>query len=151
MTHKEKKNNKPYTTETPKNNQDLTFGNLGIAPKLLETLNNLGFKTPTPIQYKAIPTAIEGKDIIGIAQTGTGKTLAFGIPVIQRILQSPKGGGIIILPTRELAIQVDEALMKIGRSLGLKTAVLIGGSSMYAQVKMIKNNPHIIIGTPGRI
>lgn len=127
------------------------FGGLGIAPKFLETLERMGFKEPTPIQYKTIPVTIEGKDVIGIAQTGTGKTLAFGIPMIQRIMQERNGKGMIILPTRELAIQVEETLRKIGRNFGLKTAVLIGGASMRYQVQAIRNNPHVVIGTPGRI
>ena len=92
----------------------LDFHGLGIAPKLLSVLERLKFTTPTPIQHQSIPVAIEGKDIIGIAQTGTGKTLAFGIPMIQRLAHH-KGKGLIILPTRELAIQVDEVLQKIGR------------------------------------
>ena len=127
------------------------FGGLGIAPQMLSVLAQLNFKTPTPIQRKAIPIAIEGKDIVGIAQTGTGKTLALGIPMIQRILQANRGKGLIILPTRELAIQINEMLQKIGRPFGLKTAVLIGGSSMGQQVQAIRNKPHIVIGTPGRV
>ena len=127
------------------------FGGLGIAPKMLEVLAQLNFKTPTPIQRKAIPIAIEGKDIVGIAQTGTGKTLALGIPMIQRIFQLNKGKGLIILPTRELALQSNEMLLKIGRPFGLKTAVLIGGSSIGQQIQAIRNRPHIIIGTPGRV
>jgi ATP-dependent RNA helicase RhlE len=138
---------------------EITFGGLGIAPKILDTLLSLGFKTPTSIQHKAIPVAVEGKDIIGIAQTGTGKTLAFGIPLVQQILKSgdPSAGsgrvekGLIILPTRELALQVNESLQKIGRSFGLKTAVLIGGASTHLQKRELSYNPHIIIGTPGRI
>jgi len=127
-----------------------SFTGLGIAPRLLDIIANLKFTTPTPIQEKAIPVAIEGKDIIGIAQTGTGKTLAFGVPMIQRIGQT-KTMGLIILPTRELALQVEEMLHKVGRSLGLKTALLIGGMSMRPQMSAIHRNPHIIIGTPGRI
>jgi len=142
-----------------KNEAEMTFGGLGIAPKILDVILKMGFKIPTSIQHKAIPSAIEGKDIIGIAQTGTGKTLAFGIPLIQRILNTGNpsagsgraGNGLIVLPTRELALQVDEAIQKIGRGFGIKTAVLIGGASMYNQVYSIRNNPHIIIGTPGRI
>jgi len=88
--------------------------------------------------------------MIGIAQTGTGKTLAFGIPMIQRLAQV-KGRGLIVLPTRELALQVDEALHKIGRGIGLRTAVLIGGQSMQPQLQAIRRNPHIIIVTPGRL
>ncbi len=127
-----------------------TFDGLGIAPKILEILDNLKFTAPTPIQYQSIPTALAGKDIVGIAQTGTGKTLAFGIPMIQR-LASSKGKGLIILPTRELALQVNEALNKIGKPLRLRTAVLIGGEGMGRQIRDLRNNPHIIIATPGRL
>ena len=127
-----------------------SFSGLGIAPKLLEILDKLHFKLPTPIQQQSIPTALQGKDIMGIAQTGTGKTLAFGIPMIQR-LAVHKGKGLVILPTRELAVQVDESLNSIGRFIGLKTAVLIGGESMNKQIKLLRKNPHIIIGTPGRL
>ncbi|MBI2607848.1 MAG: DEAD/DEAH box helicase [Candidatus Doudnabacteria bacterium] len=129
-----------------------TFNNLGIAPQLLEILERLKFVYPTPIQQQAIPVAIEGKDLMGIAQTGTGKTLAFGVPMIQRLAQSSgKIKGLIILPTRELALQVDETLKKIGSTLGLKTAILIGGEAMSRQLKMLRQKPHIIIGTPGRL
>ena len=130
---------------------EMSFSGLGIAPKLLDVILALGFNIPTSIQHKAIPPAIEGKDVMGIAQTGTGKTLAFGIPLVQQILKAGKGKGLIILPTRELAIQVEETIKKIGRSFGIKTAVLIGGASMYQQVHDIRNNPHVVIGTPGRI
>ena len=126
------------------------FYGLGIAPKLLEILDRMKFANPTPIQHKSIPIAIEGKDIIGIAQTGTGKTLAFGIPMIQRLAQV-KGRGLVLLPTRELAIQVDETLQKFGHAIGLRTAVLIGGASMNLQRQNLKKNPHIIIATPGRL
>lgn len=129
-----------------------TFSDLGIAPKFLEILEQNQFIHPTPIQEQSIPVAIAGKDMMGIAQTGTGKTLAFGIPMIQRIAQS-KGTsmGLVILPTRELALQVDHTLNKIGKTLGLKTAILIGGESMGRQLKALRNNPHIIISTPGRL
>ncbi len=127
-----------------------SFYGLGIAPRILEILDRLKFTIPTPIQQKSIPIAIEGKDIIGIAQTGTGKTLAFGLPMLQR-LAHVKGLGLIILPTRELALQVDETLQQIGRSFGLRTAVLIGGASMGRQMEMLRKNAHVIVGTPGRI
>ena len=132
--------------DTPTNG----FSGLGIAPSLLDALDRLKFTTPTPIQQRSIPIAIEGKDMIGIAQTGTGKTLAFGIPMIQRLAQV-KGRGLVVLPTRELAIQVDESLQKIGKVIGLRTAVLIGGASMYTQQQMLQRKPHIIIATPGRM
>ncbi|MBL8030193.1 MAG: DEAD/DEAH box helicase [Candidatus Doudnabacteria bacterium] len=127
-----------------------SFNGLSIAPKLLEILDKNSFKIPTPIQLQSIPTALEGKDIMGIAQTGTGKTLAFGIPMLQRLAIN-KGKGLVLLPTRELAVQVDESLNKIGRPLGLKTAILIGGESMGKQLRQIRNNPHLIIATPGRL
>lgn len=127
------------------------FFGLGIAPAILETLQRLKFVTPTPIQQKAIPAAIEGKDLIGVAQTGTGKTLAFGIPLIQR-LAGIKGRGLILAPTRELALQIDEALRKmLHSSAGIRTAVLIGGASMYNQVQALRRQPRILVATPGRL
>jgi ATP-dependent RNA helicase RhlE len=126
------------------------FDGLGIAPRLLEALDRLKISTPTPIQKQSIPVGLEGKDVIGIAQTGTGKTYAFGIPMLQR-LSREKGQGLILLPTRELALQVDESLAKLAGKFGLRTAVLIGGASMHRQKEWLSKNPHIIIGTPGRI
>lgn len=127
-----------------------SFYGMGIAPALLEILERLRFKTPTPIQAQAIPVAVQGKDIVGIAQTGTGKTLAFGIPILQRLAQV-KGQGLIVLPTRELAIQVDDMLRKIGHGVGLRTTVLIGGLALGPQVKALLKKPHLIIATPGRL
>lgn len=132
------------------NNTDKGFYGLGIAPGILEILTKLNFTVPTPIQEQSIPLAVEGKDLIGIAQTGTGKTLAFGVPMIQNALKA-KGRGLIILPTRELAIQVHEVFQKVGWPLGLKTAVLIGGESIGYQLRDLRRHPHVIIGTPGRI
>ncbi len=126
------------------------FHGLGIAPKLIEILDRLKYTTPTPIQTQAIPVAIEGKDLIGIAQTGTGKTLAFGIPMLQRLAQH-KGRGLVLLPTRELALQVEETFQKIGRGIGLRSAVLIGGAAMGPQMQAIAKNPHVIVATPGRL
>jgi len=126
------------------------FQGLGIAPKLLEILTKHKYIQPTPIQRESIPHALEGKDMMGIAQTGTGKTLAFGIPMVQRLAQV-KGRGLIILPTRELALQVEETFQKIGRDLNLRTAVLIGGASMGRQLDMLRKNPHVIVATPGRL
>ncbi|MBI3442511.1 MAG: DEAD/DEAH box helicase [Candidatus Sungbacteria bacterium] len=133
----------------PKTNS-ASFHGLGIAPRLLETIGRLQFTTPTPIQERAIPVGIEGKDVIGIAQTGTGKTLAFGIPMIQRI-GNEKTKGLVLLPTRELALQVEETLRKIGGGMGIRTAVLIGGAPMGSQIRALARNPQIIIATPGRM
>lgn len=126
------------------------FSGLGIAPGLLDAIDRLKFTEPTPIQLRSIPPAIEGKDLIGVAQTGTGKTLAFGIPMIQRLAQV-KGQGLVVLPTRELAIQVDESLRAVGRAIGLRTAVLIGGASMVLQRQALGKNPHVLVVTPGRL
>src|SRR5919106_4441612 len=112
-----------------------SFHGLGIAPKVLEVLNRYGFVTPTPIQHQCIPIAIEGKDIVGIAQTGTGKTLAFGIPMLQSLIQE-EGEGLVVVPTRELAMQVNEALQQIGSQIGIHSVVLIGGEPMEQQLKM---------------
>lgn len=126
------------------------FNNLGIAPRILDMLQKWKFHQPTPIQAKSIPVAIEGKDLVGIAQTGTGKTLAFGIPLIQRLTQVG-GKGLILLPTRELASQVELSLRNIASNMGLRTAVIIGGESKNIQLKSLRRNPHIIIATPGRL
>ncbi|PIR97697.1 MAG: hypothetical protein COT91_00080, partial [Candidatus Doudnabacteria bacterium CG10_big_fil_rev_8_21_14_0_10_41_10] len=126
------------------------FSDLGIAEKFLAIINKKGFDVPTPIQHQVIPGALEGKDIVGIAQTGTGKTLAFGIPMIQRLAQH-KGQGLILVPTRELALQIEEALRQIGVPLGLRCAVVIGGASQRMQVATLRRNPHIVVATPGRL
>ncbi|MDP3899644.1 MAG: DEAD/DEAH box helicase [bacterium] len=126
------------------------FDGLGIAPRILDVLDKLQYSIPTPIQTQSIPHALEGKDIMGIAQTGTGKTLAFGIPTLQRLAQL-KGIALIILPTRELAVQVNEELKKIGSFFHLRTSVLIGGENIGRQIKSLRQKPHIIIATPGRL
>ena len=126
------------------------FYGLGIAPKLLQILESAKYTSPTPIQFQAIPIAIDGKDVMGIAQTGTGKTLAFAVPMIQRLAQE-KGIGLVIAPTRELALQIDETFQKIGRPIGLRSTVLIGGASMEMQRRQLLKKPHVIIATPGRL
>jgi ATP-dependent RNA helicase RhlE len=129
---------------------NLSFDNLGIAPKILEALDRMKFKIPTPIQYKAIPVAIEGEDIIGVAQTGTGKTLSFAIPIIQRLART-EGRCLVLAPTRELAIQVNDAFRKIALLFGIRTVVVIGGAPMRPQIAAFKKNPRVIIATPGRL
>ncbi len=127
-----------------------TFDALGVAPKLLAILQSRKFTVPTPIQQQCIPDALEGKDIVGIAQTGTGKTLAFGLPLLQR-LASRNDQALILVPTRELAIQAEEMIRNIGGPLGIKAAVVIGGAPAYRQIRELRNRPHIIIATPGRL
>ncbi len=125
------------------------FFNLGIAPSILGILEKLQFVTPTPIQAKSIPPGIEGKDLIGIAQTGTGKTLAFGVPMVQAALAGKRG--LVVLPTRELAFQVYETIEKIGGPLRVRAVNVIGGESIRRQIFLLQKNPQIVIGTPGRI
>ncbi len=137
-------------TEAPTLETELTFEGLGIDPKFLGMLTRAGFTTPTPIQAQSMPITTQGQDVLGIAQTGTGKTLAFGIPMIQRLVQN-KGMGLVVLPTRELAVQVEHSLQRIGKELGLKTALLIGGEVMGKQLRALKFGPHIVIATPGRL
>lgn len=127
-----------------------TFDTLGVSPKLLSILQSKKFIIPTPIQRQCIPAALEGKDIVGIAQTGTGKTLAFSLPLIQRLVNG-NGQALVLVPTRELAIQADEMIRKIGSPLGIKTTVVIGGAPAFKQVRELKNRPDIILATPGRL
>ncbi|MBI4193219.1 MAG: DEAD/DEAH box helicase [Candidatus Colwellbacteria bacterium] len=126
------------------------FYGLGIAPGLLQALSNLRFTVPTPIQAQSIPIAIEGKDVMGVAQTGTGKTLAFGIPLIQRVLHGG-GLGLVVAPTRELALQIEEMLRAVGASLNVRTATLIGGEPIGRQIQSLRRAPQLVVGTPGRI
>lgn len=129
---------------------NLSFYHLGIAPKMLKVLEGMKFIVPTPIQHKAIPLALEGKDIVGIAQTGTGKTLAFGIPIVQR-LTSAGGQALVLVPTRELAIQVDQVLQSILHPFGFTSSVLIGGVPIFGQIHSLRKKPHVLIATPGRL
>lgn len=126
------------------------FDELGVSPNLLKILSKQKLTKPTPIQSQCIPAVLQGKDVVGIAQTGTGKTLAFGLPLLQRIAQI-KGQALIVTPTRELALQIDAVLIQIGKTFGLKTSIIIGGSSQKKQTNSLARNPHVIIATPGRL
>tara|TARA_A100001037_G_scaffold159682_1_gene143910 strand:- start:4349 stop:5581 length:1233 start_codon:yes stop_codon:yes gene_type:complete len=126
------------------------FLKLGINKKTITSLNYLNFISPTPIQKKVIPLALNGENIIGIAQTGTGKTLAYGLPMIENIMNN-HGKGLVVVPTRELAAQVTDSLTKVGKSWGLRCVSIIGGVSQKKQIINLKKKPHIIIATPGRL
>ncbi len=130
--------------------REVTFHDLGIAPQILQSLDHYKYIVPTPIQRDAIPLIAIGNDVTGIAQTGTGKTMAFGIPIVQHLMLQG-GHALIMVPTRELAYQVAESLAKITRPLNLKLAVLVGGELMYKQLRMLKENPDIFVATPGRL
>ncbi len=128
-----------------------TFYGLGIAPKILDILERIKFKVPTPIQHRAIPLLLEGKDILGIAQTGTGKTHAFAIPMVQQLARGDKSMGLVLAPTRELALQISEAYEPLARAFHMNTACIIGGAPMEPQNAALNNNPRIVIATPGRL
>ncbi len=129
-----------------------TFDDLQLEPKVLRAIKEMGFEEPTPVQEKTIPPAMEGIDLIGQAQTGTGKTAAFGIPLISKIEQAEeKIVALIMTPTRELAIQVSEEIGKLGRFKGVRSLPIYGGQEIGRQIRALKKNPQIIIGTPGRL
>ncbi|XP_022922305.1 DEAD-box ATP-dependent RNA helicase 10-like [Cucurbita moschata] len=129
-----------------------TFQSLGICEQLVEACESLGWKNPSKIQVEAIPHALEGKDLIGLAQTGSGKTGAFALPILQALLDAPQAFFACVLsPTRELAIQIAEQFEALGSGIGIKCAVLVGGVDMVQQAINLAKRPHIIVGTPGRL
>ncbi len=128
------------------------FEMLGLPEALNRTLTAMQFTKPTPIQIQAIPPALSGRDILGSAQTGTGKTAAFGIPLVAWLMSNPSGSAVVMTPTRELAVQVLSQLRTmIGKEIAIKTALLIGGEQIQRQIKQLRNNPRLLVGTPGRI
>lgn len=130
----------------------INFDELGLPDIILDSLKRINFTNPTPIQEQAIPVALDGNDILGSAQTGTGKTAAFAIPMLVHLLNSDSSTALILLPTRELAQQVlDNVNTLLGSNAPIKSALLIGGDPMMKQLQQLKRNPRIIIGTPGRI
>lgn len=128
-----------------------TFADFDLHDVLHKNLTAKGYVIPSPIQDQAIPAALAGKDVIGIASTGTGKTAAFALPILQRLIIDRNSAALIVAPTRELAQQIEEECKALARGSGLFGAVLIGGSSMGNQLRDLRHNPRIVIGTPGRI
>ena len=130
----------------------MNFSELPLENKLKNSIKFADFTTPTPIQSKSIPISLTGRDILGTAQTGTGKTLAFTIPMINKLILDKNAMALIICPTRELASQVMQTVLKLNvREIGIGNALLIGGESMQKQLKKLKKRARIIVGTPGRI
>ncbi len=128
------------------------FAEFGLCEELNNILIKLNFNTPTPIQSEAIPVALEGRDVLGTSQTGTGKTGAFAIPLISHLLNNPSESALVVAPTRELALQVLEVLKKFTPSNSkIRSCLLIGGNSIGEQLAQLKQSPRIIVGTPGRI
>lgn len=130
----------------------MKFSELDLAPELLKSIERIGFEEATPIQEQTIPLALAGKDVIGQAQTGTGKTAAFGLPMLQKMDSSNRHiQGLVIAPTRELAIQTQEELFRLSRDKKIKVQVVYGGADIGRQIRSLKENPQIVVGTPGRM
>lgn len=128
------------------------FEELNLSDNIIKAVSNMGFEEMTPIQELTIPVGISGKDLIGQAQTGTGKTAAFGIPLVEKSEINKKSiQGIVLTPTRELAVQVAEELNRIGQYKGIRTLPIYGGQDIGRQIKALKNSPQVIVGTPGRL
>ncbi|KAH9877121.1 ribosomal RNA processing protein [Plenodomus lingam] len=129
-----------------------TFADLGVREELCDACENLKFTTPTPIQTQAIPLALEGRDVIGLAETGSGKTAAFVLPILQALLDKPQAlFGLILAPTRELAYQIAQQVDALGSIINVKCATLVGGMDMVPQAIALSKRPHIVVATPGRL
>ncbi|CAE7867876.1 Ddx47 [Symbiodinium sp. KB8] len=138
--------------EKAEEEEEITFKSLGVSPTLCEACDALGWKYPTKIQAEALPLALQGRDIIGLAETGSGKTAAFAIPVIQDLLEKPQRlFAVVLAPTRELAFQINEQFEALGAAIGLKCAVIVGGVDMMTQAVALGRRPHVVIATPGRL
>ncbi|XP_072949571.1 ATP-dependent RNA helicase DDX47 [Epargyreus clarus] len=138
--------------EQEQEEETVTFKDLGVVDVLCEACAELKWKNPSKIQKESIPVALQGKDIIGLAETGSGKTGAFALPILQALLENPQRYfALVLTPTRELAFQISEQFEALGASIGVKCAVIVGGMDMVAQALMLSKKPHIIIATPGRL
>jgi ATP-dependent RNA helicase RhlE len=133
----------------------MSFSTLGLSPKLLQSINDLGYAAPTPIQSAAIPRLLEGTDLIGIAQTGTGKTAAFVLPILERLARKPQQGrgprALIVAPTRELALQIDENVRLLGKHVHIRCATIFGGVGESPQIQAVRRGVDIVVATPGRL
>src|SRR5437870_502444 len=129
----------------------MPFSKLGLAPKVVDGVRAAGYTVPTPIQLRAIPVILEGRDLIGSAQTGTGKTAAFALPILSRLGQHGTLRTLVLEPTRELAAQVETAIHDYGRFMNLRTAVLFGGTGYGKQDQALRQGVDIIVATPGRL
>lgn len=139
-------------TETEQFIPSFGFNDLDINPVLKQNILNKGFQSPTPIQEKAIPSILEGKDVVGIANTGTGKTAAFLIPSINKISKNPRSERILVIaPTRELADQIEHEAYLLTKNMNLRSLLIVGGANINAQVGRLRSNPQIVVGTPGRL
>ncbi|KAH1497040.1 ribosomal RNA processing protein [Aspergillus fumigatus] len=129
-----------------------SFKDLGIIDQLCEACETMGYKAPTPIQAESIPLALQGRDLIGLAETGSGKTAAFALPILQALMEKPQSFfGLILAPTRELAFQISKSFESLGSTINVRCAVIVGGMDMVSQSIALGKKPHIIVATPGRL
>lgn len=131
-----------------------SFKELGLIDPLLEALEQMNFKKPTEIQAEVLPHALAGRDIIGVAETGSGKTAAFALPIIQKLWEEPKGlFACVLAPTHELAFQISQQFESLGSAIGVRCAVIVGGGadSRVTQAVALAKRPHIVVATPGRL
>lgn len=131
--------------------ETLGFKDMMLKPELLQMINRKGFLKPSPIQEQAIPIALTGQDVMGQAQTGTGKTAAFGIPILQRLTAGLSGQALVLCPTRELAVQVAEEIGSLSRQLKIRVLPVYGGQSIDIQIRALQRGVEVIVGTPGRL
>ncbi|MCR5380224.1 MAG: DEAD/DEAH box helicase [Lentisphaeria bacterium] len=141
----------PLESDDDDDENVVTFESFGFCPEIMQALNEAGFREPTPIQIKAIPSVMEGRDVIGQALTGTGKTAAFGLPTMQKIMNEPGLNLLVLVPTRELAAQVSNELFKLGRYANIHTAAFTGGQSYSRQETMLAKGINALVATPGRL
>lgn len=129
-----------------------TFKALGLADPICEACAKMGYKAPSAIQREAIPWGLQGRDIIGLAETGSGKTAGFALPILHKLLEKPQPlFALVVSPTRELAFQIGEQFEALGSVIGVKCAVAVGGVDMVQQSIMLAKRPHVVVGTPGRL
>jgi len=141
-------------THTQADTAEGGFGRLGLVPELSAAVTALGYEEPTPVQREAIPLLIKGRDLLAEAATGTGKTAAFALPMLQRLAADPdaksRGGGLVLVPTRELAMQVAEAIHKYAKGLGIRVVPVYGGAPIAQQIRTLDRGAGIVVATPGR-
>ena len=143
----------PFPTPLQDEQEDkVSFESLGLSSVLCEACEALGWKNPSQIQRESIPVALTGRDIIGLAETGSGKTGSFSLPILDALLKTPQRlFAVVLAPTRELAFQINETFDALGSAVGLQSACLVGGIDMMTQAIALARKPHVIIATPGRL
>lgn len=142
-------------SETTCNPASVTFASLGLCPELCSAVSTLNWKSPTAIQSEVLPYALSGRDVIALAETGSGKTAAFGLPILQRLLEHQGGSqrfyALVLAPTRELCLQISQQILAMGATLGVTVVTLVGGLDHNTQAVALAKRPHVIVGSPGRV